>query len=315
MSEKDNKSERTFKGHSIICYPKEYTVLDLETTGLSPDYDDIIEVGAIKVSDGKIVDTFQSLINPGYKIDSFITELTGITNDMLSAAPSIDTVLPIVDKFVGDSIIVGHNVNFDVNFLYDNYMSILSKPFTNDFVDTMRIARKLFADKHHHRLNDIIDYLDVDADNQHRALADCESTYKCYIKMYQLIIDKYGSDDNFVEEFKNSNKYSVSKLSTTNTVFDETHPLYNKECVFTGVLDKLSRKDAAQLVYDIGGRCADNVTKTTDFLILGNNDYCKSIKDGKSNKHKKAEKYKLNGQDIEIIPESVFYDIIGFNER
>lgn len=73
------------------------------------------------------------------------------------------------------------------------------------------------------------------------------------------------------------------------------------------------RKEAMQIVADLGGKNADNVTKKTNYLILGNNDYCKSIKDGKSSKQKKAEKLKLDGYDIEIIPENVFYDIISEN--
>ena len=91
---------------------------------------------------------------------------------------------------------------------------------------------------------------------------------------------------------------------------DNTHPLYNKVCVFTGTLEKYSRQEAAQIVVNLGGSCGNSVTKKTNYLILGNNDYCSMIKDGKSSKQKKAEEYKLKGQDIEIIPESVFYDMI-----
>ena len=80
--------------------------------------------------------------------------------------------------------------------------------------------------------------------------------------------------------------------------------------MFTGVLERMSRKEAMQLVADSGGINGDTVTQKTNYLVLGNNDYCKSIKDGKSNKQKKAEKLKASGLDIEIIPESVFYDMV-----
>ncbi len=95
--------------------------------------------------------------------------------------------------------------------------------------------------------------------------------------------------------------------------FDETHPLYNKTCVFTGVLEKVDRKQAMQIVANLGGICGDSVTSKTNYLILGNNDYCRSIKDGKSSKQKKAEILKLKGNDIEIIPENVFYEMIEEN--
>lgn len=91
---------------------------------------------------------------------------------------------------------------------------------------------------------------------------------------------------------------------------DETNPFYEKECIFTGKLERLVRKEAQQLVVNMGGHCGTSVTKKTNFLILGNNDYCKSIKDGKSSKQKKAESLKLKGQDIEVIPEDVFYEML-----
>ena len=84
-----------------------------------------------------------------------------------------------------------------------------------------------------------------------------------------------------------------------------------KHCVFTGTLERMARKQAMQIVADLGGINENSVTKKTNYLILGNNDYCKTIKDGKSNKQKQAEAYKLQGQDIEIIPETVFYDMLG----
>lgn len=87
----------------------------------------------------------------------------------------------------------------------------------------------------------------------------------------------------------------------------------NKHCVFTGKLEKMIRKDAMQLVVNVGGILDNSVTKKTNYLILGNNDYCSSIKDGKSSKHKKAEKYKLEGQDIEIIDEDTFYNLFNLN--
>lgn len=310
----EEKSVRKFKGRSIIEFPGEYVVIDLETTGLSPEWDRIIEIGAIKVQDGKAVDTFQQLAYPGRKISSFIEQLTGITNEMLEGMPLINDVLPLFDKFVGDGIVVGHNVNFDVNFLYEDYENVLEKPFSNDFIDTMRISRKLYPELAHHRMIDIVEHLKIDGSSMHRALSDCEYTYKCYEKMKEDIITVYHEFDNFKKmynSYHHSNRVDLRTLTTESDDFDETHPLYKKQCVFTGTLEKYSRQEAAQIVVNLGGICGNNVTKKTNYLILGNNEYCSSIKDGKSSKQKKAEEYKLKGQDIEIIPESVFYEMIG----
>ena len=113
-------SLREQKGKSLIDIPNNYVVFDIETTGLDPEFDEIIEIGAVKIKDGIKIDTFNSLIKPEYEIDEFITELTGITNEMVENAPSIDEVLPKFMDFIKDYIIIGHNVNFDINFFYDN---------------------------------------------------------------------------------------------------------------------------------------------------------------------------------------------------
>ena len=107
------------------------------------------------------------------------------------------------------------------------------------------------------------------------------------------------------------NGFSAKDIQASTNDFDATSPLYEKVCVFTGTLERMSRKEAMQLVVDRGGLCGDGVNKKTNFLVLGNNDYCSTIKDGKSTKQKKAEQLKLAGFDIEIISENVFYDMIN----
>jgi DNA polymerase-3 subunit epsilon len=226
---------------------------------------------------------------------------------MLEGKPWIDDVLPEFEKFVEDSIVVGHNVNFDVNFLYEDYETVLKRPFKNNFIDTMRIARKLYPELSHHRLIDIVEHLNIKGSATHRALNDCEYTYKCYEAMKNEIERRYVSFEYFSTQFK---KTDLTKLTAENDEFDETNPLYKKQCVFTGTLERYSRQEAAQIVVNSGGTCGNTVTKKTNFLILGNNSYCSSIKDGKSSKQKKAEEYKLKGQDIEVIPENVFYEMI-----
>lgn len=119
-----------------------------------------------------------------------------------------------------------------------------------------------------------------------------------------------GSVEEYVNSFKHgSKKLDLHDITSENTAFDETHPLFGKHCVFTGTLEKMPRAEAAQAVVDLGGICDNGITKKTNYLILGNTDYQKTG-GGKSSKYKKAEEYKLNGIDIEIIPENVFYDML-----
>ncbi|MDD6448987.1 MAG: exonuclease domain-containing protein [Lachnospiraceae bacterium] len=326
------KSERNEKGKSIIDFPSDHCVLDIETTGLSPDYDEIIEVGAIKYSDGKEVGRFQSLIQSpmqyrfdGHErrymyVDPYITELTGITNEMLEGAPKADEVIPKYAEFIGQTTIVGYNVNFDINFLYDNFLRILRKPLSNDFVDIMRMARKLYPDMPHHRLADMTGRFGIVNTHAHRSLFDCEATETCLMHFYDDAIQQYGSIEDFIISYRrkahghHSPGYKALRavdIEGDISKQDPDNPLYGRYCVFTGKLEKLLRKDAMKIVADLGGINEDTVTKNTNYLILGNNDYCTTIKDGKSSKQKKAEKNKIKGQDIEIIPEGVFYDMIG----
>lgn len=303
------RNTREGKGKSILDFPDKYIAIDIETTGLSPQYDEIIEIAAIRYNKGQKMDSFTTLVKPDYEIDEYITELTGITNEMLENAPPIIEVIDEFYSFIGCDILVGHNVNFDINFLYDNLLNYTGKMLSNSFVDTMRIARRALPELKHHRLIDIAAYYNVSYEKAHRAERDCEICNDCLLALKQDLENKGVS----LELFKKSKSHkdvSAKDISTENMEFDEEHPIFGKVCVFTGTLEKMQRKEAMQLVADLGGIPEDGVTKKTNYLVLGNNDYCKTIKDGKSTKQKKAEKLILDGADLQIIPEEVFYDLV-----
>lgn len=305
------KAIRESKGKSCLLAADDYVAIDIETTGLDASFDEIIEMAAVHMSNGKVVETFQQLVKPYDEISEFITELTGITNEMVADAPSIDEALPKFLAFVGDRLVVGHNVNFDINFIYDTRMSIQNAPFSNDFVDTLRMSRRMFPDMPHHRLIDIITAFGVGDAVQHRALGDAIQCAECYEYMKRFVTE------NCIDlraKSKSSNGLHAADIKTTVTEFDETSPIFGRRFVFTGVLDGMTRREAMQIVVDRGGECGDGVTAATNYLVLGNNDYCKSIKDGKSNKQKRAEKLRLQGIDIEIITENVFRDMIAESE-
>lgn len=330
------RPQRDRKGSSLVDIINDYCVIDIETTGLDPRYDEIIEISALRIRDNKIVDRFTSLVKPKQRfyasdddsdfyledgekvkyIDVFITDLTGITNQMLGEAPDIEEILPLFNEFIGSDVLIGHNVNFDINFLYDNNLNYLKQPLINNFIDTLRVARKILPELKHHRLDDLTKYFNNETRSEHRALNDCILTNTIYNELISLALTKYETAENFKNQFKknhSTNAVKAKDIVAQTTEFNEEHSLYGKVCVFTGTLEKMLRKDAMQIVVNLGGTCGDNVTAQTNYLILGNNDYCKNIKDGKSNKQKKAEKLKMQGQDIEIISENVFYDMIEEN--
>ena len=117
------------KGQEVSKLPENYTVIDIETTGLSPTMNEIIQLSALKIKNDKIVDSFTSFVKPNGRISSFISSLTGITNDMVSAAPQIKDVLNDYIDFIGQDIIVGHNVHFDINFIHLQLSFLLKLPF------------------------------------------------------------------------------------------------------------------------------------------------------------------------------------------
>ncbi|NLC92869.1 MAG: exonuclease, partial [Treponema sp.] len=283
----------------------------IETTGLSPQYDEIIEIAAIKYKSGEKVNLFSTLVKPEYEIDEYIIELTGITNEMVATAPKIADCIAEFKKFIGNEIIVGYNVTFDINFLFDNLLEYCDEKLSNDFVDVMRIAKKVLPELSHHRQKDVAEFFEISIDGAHRAEADCLMCNECLENLKMEIKAKGVTLDDFIHSYKfNHNGISAKDISTEKTEFNEGHPLFGKVCVFTGTLEKMQRKEAMQLVADLGGIPGDGVTKKTNYLILGNNDYCKTIKDGKSSKQKKAEKMILEGVDLQIVPEAVFYDIV-----
>lgn len=301
-SNKQPTSTREYKGKSLLEFPDSYVAIDIETTGLDPNYDEIIEIAALKIQNGSETDRFHSLVNPKCEIDEFIESLTGITNAMLEAAPDLEIVLPQFLEFVGDNVVVGHNVNFDVNFIYDCAENLKLKLFTNNFVDTMRISRKLYADLKHHTLADLIVTLGVGETVEHRALADCIQTKECF----EIMRNRAGEIGGTPQK---TNAIAKTIVAET-TDFDEDSPIYGRTFAFTGTLERMTRKEAMQMVVNAGGKCTDNVVASTNYLVLGNQDYYKGIKDGKSNKQKKAEKMQLNGADIITISENTFFDML-----
>lgn len=309
---------RESKGRSIIAFPDTYCVIDVETTGRSPQWDHIIEVAALKISDGQEAGRFSSLIQPpsmpgGRYVDEFIAALTGITDEMLESAPFAPDVLAEFVSFVGDVPVVGHYVGFDINFLYDSFDRYLDRPFSNDYIDSLRIARKLHPEMSHHRLADLVDLFNITHNDTHRAMGDVEATAECFARLKDEALERHGSEEEFQKAFQSVGSHSVKAADIQGDAqkIDEDSPIFGCACVFTGKLEKFTRAEAMQIVADLGGINQDGVTKTTRYLILGNNDYCASIKDGKSNKQKKAEKWALKGTGIEILPETAFYDMLG----
>lgn len=169
------------KGKSRIAFPEDYCVVDIETTGLDPAESEIIEIAAVRYRGGKKSAVFSTLIKPEKHISSFITELTGIDDGMVRNAPCISEAIMDFYDFAGKDMLMGYNVNFDINFLYDNLLRCHGIVFDNDFVDVLRFARKVLPLLPDRRQTTVADHYGISVTGAHRAEKDCEICNACYI--------------------------------------------------------------------------------------------------------------------------------------
>jgi len=173
------------RGKMICKHVPDYVLFDLETTGISCYNDEVIEISAVKVRNGKVVDEFSELVNPGMPIPYAASAVNNITDKMVAKAPSFEEILPAFLEFIGDDILVGHNINsFDMKFIYRDCEKYWNKTISNDYIDTLKIAAVVFPDWRHRRLSDLAEYYGLSTVGAHRALADC--------KMNQVVFEKMG---------------------------------------------------------------------------------------------------------------------------
>jgi len=166
-----------------------YISLDLETTGLSPKHDKIIEIGAVKIIDGNIEDTFSTFVNPGRILEDRVVSLTGITDSDLKKAPLVDEVIGELISFSDDLPLIGHRILFDYSFVKQAAVNSGIK-FERTGVDTLKISRACFPELESKRLKDMCNYYDINL-NAHRALNDAIATHELYVKLQKEFSSKY----------------------------------------------------------------------------------------------------------------------------
>jgi len=174
------------KGQSIDTT---YCVLDIETTGFSFRTEKITEVGIMKVKNGEVIDEFSCFVNPEKPIPQRVVEVTNITDDMVKDAETIDKVMPKILEFVGDSVLVAHNADFDIGFLKYN-ANELGLSLDNTYLDTLRLAKDLFPDYKKYKLGKIAENLGIKVEVAHRALDDVDTTVKVLNVMLNMLKEK-----------------------------------------------------------------------------------------------------------------------------
>lgn len=162
---------------------KSYVVFDTETTGLKPQEDELLEISALKIENGKETGRFSQLLHPSKSINPFISNLTGITNEMVADAPNSSEIMPQFITFVGKLPLVGHNVSFDIHFVNATCERHNLPVFNNIFVDTLQISRILIPDLKHYKLSDLVLFFNLTNDSAHRAWSDCQATYELLLAL------------------------------------------------------------------------------------------------------------------------------------
>ena len=194
-----------------------YVVFDIETTGFSAVTDRIIEIGAVKVEDGKITDKFSTFVNPKRPIPFRITELTSITDEMVIDSPDIETILPQFIEFIGDAVLVAHNASFDVGFIEQNCKrQKIEADFT--YVDTVALARVLLPALNRFKLDTVAKALNISLENHHRAVDDAGCTAEIFVKFVQMLKERELTTLAKVNEFGDLNPDSIKKLPTYHVI-------------------------------------------------------------------------------------------------
>jgi len=303
------------KGKSLFLMPSDYTVIDLETTGLEPYSDNIIEIACIKYRNNQEIDRFETLVQPPpYYLDldgnpvyvpDFISDLTGITNKMLEEAPQFAVFGQKLYDFLNGELLLGHNVNFDIRFLWAKYRFDYYLPFFNDYVDTLRLSRRILPDLPRHTLTAMVEHYGIETQH-HRALSDCLATHKLLLKLAETVNEKKID----LAEIARKKPCDLRTIKCDATLCDKSNFFYGKTCVFTGKLERFKKEEAAQIVVNFGGNCDNNVNKKTNILVVGGLNST-LIKEGKSNKLLKVEQMKAKGINIHVLSEETFYELIN----
>ena len=278
----------------------QYCVLDLETTGISHLTEKITEVGIIKIKDGQIIDEFECFVNPEKPIPQKVQEITHITDEMVKDAETIDKVIPKIIEFIGDSVLVAHNADFDMGYLKYNFEKYGYK-FENSYIDTLRLAKSIFPDMKKYKLGLIADELDIKVEVAHRALDDV----KTLVEVFKVMLKKAKNrdaetiddlDNKFETDFKKLPSYHMIILAKNYVGLRNLYKLisyshvnyfYKKPRILKSILDKHregliigSACEAGELYRAVLGDkdedTIENIAKYYDYLEIqptGNDEY------------------------------------------
>lgn len=237
--------------------PMNYVAFDIETTGLNPKYDKIIEIGAVRVRDGEPAETFSTFVNPAKSLPARIVELTGICDDDVAAAPYIEEILEAFLQFVGDDVLLGHNILFDYSFVKKAAVN-QKRAFEKQGIDTLRIARQFLGDLESRQLGFLCDHYQIALD-AHRALNDAVAAHR----LYGILAREYGGQESgifqprqLIYTVKKESPSTPKQLELLQKLIGQYHlrcedlTLYPVENVTDEAIDleKITKNEASRLI-------------------------------------------------------------------
>lgn len=291
------------KGIEKPGFPENYTLIDVETTGLNPTYSRITEMGGLKVRGGEIVQTFSELVKfpDSNKVPANISKLNGIDEAKIEAeGMPVDEAIKKFRYFIGSDPIVGYNVNFDLNFVYDLTLKYNLPVLSNDYVDVYRLARSFYPDQRRNRLIDCLNRLGIAQNQDHRGLQDTIDTKAVFDELHrQFKHDHLLRAHEMIKSMDLTNEWpEIVKQS-----FAFRSPFKNKNVTIIGDWD-LSTNEVAQAIKNLGGNLQKEINENSDYLLIGDQDRfrtdltdlnkAKLLKEQGEKIHTWTEKYFLN---------------------
>jgi len=287
-----------------------FTAIDFETANRKRS--SACSIGLAKVRDGKVVDTYHQLLKPEPEVFEYINIAThGITPEMVKDAPNWMDVWDKVESWIDDDVLVGHNVCFEQSVINQTMALYGFPPPDFDYLCTFYMARINYPRRLRYRLDDLcLDILGKRV-NHHDALEDalaCAELAIHHIAKFKEQDARKLIDLLYTEPVRNKKEWkTLTGIKPGREELDSTHFMFGKKVVLTGNFDTMSREKAVQTLVDYGGYYQEGVTKQTDMLVFGDQDFQKQKFGGKSNKMKKAEEYNEKGySSIAIIAETEF---------
>lgn len=300
----DSQSQSFTLGTTIHKNISDYTVIDIETTGKYVKHCEIIELSAVRVRNSQIVDKYSTLIRPEKKVPAEITELTGITDEMLENAPSISEKLPEYLAFIDNDVILGHNIASFDRHIISRYCSELGLPLLeNDTLDTLQYAHFCDIDVDDYKLTTLTAFLGINHSDAHRALADCVANFECYEKLKEHFNGIYRSSP--FNQSRERVEVDKSVLSEVTEKID----LSGKSVCLTGAFNRGSRSSVQAEIENLGAVVVKGVSSKTDYLIVGGSGSADWKFGNYGDKVKKALEYQEKGKNIKIVSEEDIFSV------